>query len=201
VTLAANGDKLYIGEGYAQNKAATLGDSGIVGGDNNAKEVFFFKGTDGVVKAVIETSVASSLGVANTAALDTPAADGVSVITLTGVTDLTKVGTVIDAGVQAGANDIGGIAFTLREDRPARDKALSEATREATSKAKVIAQALGGRVVRIAEVQEEGFQRPQPIYQTQEFSMARAQVASTPIEVGSLEIRSRVQLIAEIEAA
>lgn len=114
------------------------------------------------------------------------------------ISDLTKVGTVIDAAAQAGANDVGGISFMLRQDRPARDKALGEATREAMSKAQVIAQALGGRVLRVVEVQEEGFQRPQPIYQAQEFSMARAQV-STPIEVGSLDIRSRVQMIAEIE--
>jgi uncharacterized protein YggE len=114
------------------------------------------------------------------------------------LSDLTKVGAVIDAAGQAGANDVGGIAFTLRQDRPARDKALGEATREALSKAQVIAQALNGRVSRIVEVQEDGFQRPQPIYQPQEFSMQRAQ-ASTPIEVGSLDIRSRVQLIAEIE--
>jgi uncharacterized protein YggE len=115
--------------------------------------------------------------------------------------DLTKVGAVIDAATQAGANDVGGISFTLRQDRPARDKALSEATREAMSKAQVIAQALGGRVLRIVEVQEDGFQRPQPIYQAQEFSMARSQAVATPIEVGSLDIRSHVQLIAEIEGA
>jgi hypothetical protein len=114
------------------------------------------------------------------------------------LSDLTKVGAVIDAASQSGANDVAGISFTLRQDRPARDKALSEATREAMSKAQVIASALGGRVARVVEVQEEGFQRPQPIYQSGEFAMARP-AASTPIEVGSLEIRSRVQLIAEVE--
>jgi len=115
------------------------------------------------------------------------------------VADLTKLGSVIDAAGQAGANDVGGISFTLRNDRPVRDKALSEATTEAMSKAKVIAQALGGRVARVVEVQEEGFQRPQPIYANQEFAMQRGQAVSTPIEVGSLDIRSRVQLIAEID--
>jgi uncharacterized protein YggE len=113
------------------------------------------------------------------------------------LSDLSKVGAVIDAAGQAGANDVGGVSFTLRQDRPARDKALSDATREAMSKAQVIAQALGGRVTRIVEVQEEGLQRPQPIYQG-EFAMARAQPA-TPIEVGSLDIHSRVQLVAEID--
>lgn len=113
--------------------------------------------------------------------------------------ELNKVGTVIDAAAQAGSNEIAGIAFTLRQDRPARDRALGEATREAMSKAQVIAQALGGRVTRVVEVQEEGFiQRPpQPLYQV-EAMMAKRDVA-TPIEIGSLEITSRVQLVAEVE--
>jgi uncharacterized protein len=112
--------------------------------------------------------------------------------------DLTRLGAVIDAASTAGVNDIGGISFTLRQDRVARDKALGEATREAMSKAQVVAQALGGRVVRIVEVQEEGFQRPpQPVYQAE--AMLRSDKVATPIEVGSLDISSRVQLIAEIE--
>lgn len=113
--------------------------------------------------------------------------------------DLTKVGPVIDAAAQSGANDVGGIAFTLRKDRPARDEALARATREAISKAQVIAQALGGRVVRISEVQEEGTARPRPMFEA-EMPRAMAQKAiSTPIEIGSLEITARVQVVAEIE--
>ncbi|MGI9069549.1 MAG: SIMPL domain-containing protein [Pyrinomonadaceae bacterium] len=115
--------------------------------------------------------------------------------------DLTKVGPVIDATAQAGSNDISGISFTLRKDRPARDQALAEATREAVSKAQVIAQALGGRVVRIVEVQEEGTNRPRPVYEMDQMQTMRAGVAAqTPIEVGTLDLTSRVQLIAEVEA-
>src|ERR1051325_4476198 len=77
--------------------------------------------------------------------------------------DLTKVGPIIDAAAQAGSNDIAGIAFTLRQDRPARDRALGEATQEAVGKARMIANALGGRVVRIVEVQEAGFQQIPPV--------------------------------------
>jgi uncharacterized protein YggE len=86
--------------------------------------------------------------------------------------------------------------FTLRKDRPARDQALADATREALSKAQVLATALGGRVVRIVEVQEGGVDRPRPMYIDQAQVM-KAQ--STPIEVGTLEISSRVQLVAEVE--
>ena len=114
------------------------------------------------------------------------------------LSDLTRVGPVIDAAAEAGANDVGGISFTLRKDRPARDEALAQATREAVSKAQVIAKALGGRVVRIIEVQEEGTMRPIPIYQAKA-EMGRMAAAETPIEVGALEITSRVQLIAEVE--
>lgn len=111
--------------------------------------------------------------------------------------DLTKVGPVIDAAAQSGANDIGGVAFTLRKDRPARDEALAQATREAMAKAQVIAQALGGRVVRIVEVLEEGTVRPRPLY---EADMMRAQKSvATPIEIGTLDISGRVQVVAEVE--
>ncbi|MGH9971457.1 MAG: SIMPL domain-containing protein [Pyrinomonadaceae bacterium] len=115
------------------------------------------------------------------------------------LSDLTKVGAVIDATSQAGANDIAGISFTLRKDRPARDAALAQATQEAVSKARVVAQALGGRVVRIVEVQEEGLMRPMPVYEAKMDRIA-AQSMQTPIEVGTLDITSRVQLIAEVEA-
>ena len=116
------------------------------------------------------------------------------------LSDLTKVGTIIDASAQAGANDITGISFTLRKDRPARDDALSQATREAVGKAQVIAQALGGRVSRIVEVQEEGTIRPRPIYEADAARyVMKSEAAQTPVEVGTLDITSRVQLIAEVE--
>jgi uncharacterized protein YggE len=117
--------------------------------------------------------------------------------------DLMRVGAVIDAASQAGANNINGVSFTLRKDRPAKDQALAEATRAAVGKAQVIAQALGGRVARIVEVQEAGA-GPRPLYDAEfgrnQAVMARA-AAPTPIEVGSLDITSQVQLIAEIETA
>jgi uncharacterized protein len=113
--------------------------------------------------------------------------------------ELAKLGNVIDAASQAGANDVTGISFTLRQDRAARDQALKEAAQEAMSKAQVLAQALGGRVVSIAEVQEEGFIRPpQPFYAGDVMMAKRAEVA-TPIEIGSLDVTSRVQLVAIVE--
>ncbi|HEV2835566.1 MAG TPA: SIMPL domain-containing protein [Pyrinomonadaceae bacterium] len=116
------------------------------------------------------------------------------------MTELARVGNVLDAASQAGANDVAGISFTLRQDRAARDQALLEATREAMSKAQVVARALGGRVVGIVEVQAEGFYRPpQPVYQVEAYAARTGAGVSTPIEVGSLDITSRVQLVAIVE--
>ncbi|HEU4507392.1 MAG TPA: SIMPL domain-containing protein [Pyrinomonadaceae bacterium] len=119
------------------------------------------------------------------------------------LSELNRVGNVLDAAAQAGSNEVAGIMFTLRQDRPARDRALSEATREAISKAQMIALALGGRVARIVEVQEEGFFiRPPMPYATLDVAMARAGTGAqvqTPIEIGTLEVQSRVQVIAEVE--
>ena len=90
VTLATGKDSLYIGEGYTLNKTAALGATGFTGADNNSLEVFFVKDTtSNTVKAVIETSVAASTTV-TTGTLPV-AADNISVIELTGVTDVSQV--------------------------------------------------------------------------------------------------------------
>ncbi len=113
--------------------------------------------------------------------------------------DLTKVGAVIDAATQAGANNIDGVTFTLRNDQAARSRALADATREAIAKANTLAQTLGGRVIKIVAVQEGGT-NPRPIIYAQQESFART-AADTPIEVGALEIIALVQLVAEVETA
>jgi uncharacterized protein YggE len=56
--------------------------------------------------------------------------------------NLSLVGLVIDAGLDAGANQLGGVQFGLRNDLPAREQALQQAVLEARSKAQVMADAL-----------------------------------------------------------
>jgi uncharacterized protein YggE len=110
--------------------------------------------------------------------------------------DLGRVGMTIDAATNAGANNVDGISFTLRGDQPMRDRALTDATTEAMGKAQTIAKALGGRVIRIAEVQEAGSQ-PRPVLYAEATAFKRGD-SSTPIEVGTLEVKSQVQVVAEI---
>ncbi|HWS56799.1 MAG TPA: SIMPL domain-containing protein [Pyrinomonadaceae bacterium] len=114
--------------------------------------------------------------------------------------ELNRVGPVIDAAGRAGANSVDSLSFTLRRDEQPRDRALADATREALRKARVMAEALGGRVARIVEAQESGTVRPPiPIPMQREMRMADMSAAQTPVEIGTLEVRSQVQLVAEIE--
>jgi uncharacterized protein YggE len=113
---------------------------------------------------------------------------------------LERVGAIIDAATRAGANNVDGLAFTLRRDETARAQALAAATREATAKARTVADALGGRVVRVIEVQEGGaIVRPLVTNDSANFVRVRAAQDATHVEPGSLDVYAQVTLVAEVE--
>ena len=134
-----------------------------------------------------------------------------SVTVKTGALD--DVGAVVDAATQAGANSIERVSFILRESDEARARTLADASKQAMSKAQAMAQALGGRIVRVLEEREGGFtNQPTTIYEAEEEARFRAYSSAglsassakmsprTPLEAGSLNVRSQVQLVVEIEA-
>jgi uncharacterized protein YggE len=121
--------------------------------------------------------------------------------------DLNGVGKVIDEASRAGANSVESVSFILRENSPARGQTLADATRQAMSKAQSIAQAMGGRVLRVVEEQEgipgrpgepNSFASRAADTLALDMSVARKSIP-TPVEAGSLNVRSQVQLIVEIE--
>ena len=122
------------------------------------------------------------------------------------INDLNQTGAVIDAATKAGANSVEGVSFVLRENSPARGNALALATRQALIKAESIAQSLGGRIVRVVETIEGGV-APQTQFPNYGYSNATStnttSMASfsyvTPVEAGSLNVRSQVLLVVEIE--
>jgi uncharacterized protein YggE len=117
--------------------------------------------------------------------------------------DLTKVGPVIDAATGAGANNIDSLSFILRRDQPARDQALAEATREAMRKG--AGHGAGFRRARRARTRSAGSGRrasDTDFYgraAKQSGALGRmAATEATPVEIGTLDIRAQVQLVAEI---
>ncbi|MBS1834174.1 MAG: SIMPL domain-containing protein [Acidobacteria bacterium] len=109
------------------------------------------------------------------------------------VDDITLVGKLIDAGIKAGANNVHGIQFLLKDPSPLRAEALKEATRRARAEAEAMAQGLGGRAGRVLSASDSGASSNPPV-----MPMARmAMMAATPVEAGTLEITAVVTVEVE----
>lgn len=111
------------------------------------------------------------------------------------VEDLTKVGPVIDAGLGAGANNLEGVAFGLRNDEAARAAALTNAVREARAKAEALALALKVQLVGILEVAEGGISiNPPPYPKAGRFAVAEALSVETPVSAGQVGVEASVTI-------
>jgi uncharacterized protein YggE len=110
------------------------------------------------------------------------------------VENLSLVGPVIDAGLKAGANQLDGVQFGLRNDLPAREQALKEAVAEARSKAQVMAAALNVGLIEVLEVTEGGVSL-YPVAESAQFAgRTMALAADTPVSPGQLEVRANVTI-------
>ncbi|HTQ55842.1 MAG TPA: SIMPL domain-containing protein [Bryobacteraceae bacterium] len=108
--------------------------------------------------------------------------------------DLANVGKVIDVGTAAGANNVRGLEFLLKDEGPVRARALAEAARKARASADAIAAALGLKVVRVLSAEEGEPQviRPMPM-------MAMAGPAQpTPVEAGNIQVQATVTVTLEV---
>lgn len=107
--------------------------------------------------------------------------------------DLSQVGPVIDAALKAGANELQGVQFTLRNDLPSREEALKQAVNEAQGKARVMADALGVRLVEVLEAAEDGISVA-PFAESAAAPRFAAAAAQTPVSPGQIEVRANVTL-------
>lgn len=106
------------------------------------------------------------------------------------VDDLERLGGVIDAGVAAGANQLNGLSFDLRDDLKQRQQALQFAVQEARAKAEAIAASLNLQLGEVIEAREEGGPAPYPV----ERRLAAPAAAGTPIQPGQVQVNAAVLL-------
>ena len=78
--------------------------------------------------------------------------------------------------MQAGANNVNRLVFTLKDELAAQLGALKMASAKAKAKAESVAASLGLKIVRIAAV-NEGERTVQPIYRDRQVMAARAEAA------------------------
>lgn len=100
--------------------------------------------------------------------------------------DLGKAGPVIDAAVDAGANQVSGPSLAPSDESALYRQALRAAIADAKAKARTIAAAAGLHLRRITDVSESGGPVPTPL-------TGKAGVApSTPIEPGTQLVQATV---------
>jgi uncharacterized protein YggE len=115
------------------------------------------------------------------------------------VNDLSLVGKLIDTATQAGANNISGISFTLRDDTAVRAQALGEAAAKARANAEAIAKALNLDVVGVLDAQASEAAPIRPLNMEAAPRMLAMAKAPTPVETGSLDVHASVIVTLEVK--
>ncbi|MGW8188071.1 MAG: SIMPL domain-containing protein [Desulfobacterales bacterium] len=104
------------------------------------------------------------------------------------IEELARLGGVIDAGLNAGANRIEGLSFDLKDDGEFRAQALRLATEEADAKANAIARAMGVEIVGIKQISEAGISLVRP--QMDSGLVFSARNAATPVQAGQVRVEA-----------
>ncbi|MGJ5091979.1 SIMPL domain-containing protein [Bradyrhizobium oligotrophicum] len=98
------------------------------------------------------------------------------------VHDVSKVASVIDTLVGAGANDVGNIYFSVAEPSKLLDQAREKAVADARRKAEIYAKAAGVTLGQPLNIAEDG--APAPVFRAKTFA---APMAATPTPVAQGE--------------
>lgn len=106
------------------------------------------------------------------------------------VRDLTKLGTVLDAVVRSGANQMSGVSFGIAESTPLQDKARAGAIDDAKRRAKLYADQAGVKLGKVLNISEQSF--PQPRRRMAGMMVGRAMDAEVPIATGEEELQAQV---------
>ncbi len=108
------------------------------------------------------------------------------------VNDLARLGPSLDAVVSAGANQVQGISFGLKEPQAAEDQARVKAAKALAAKADLYAGATGYRVGRLISLSESGGYSPGPVMPAPMVAARFAKADATPVSAGELSVRIEV---------
>jgi uncharacterized protein YggE len=108
------------------------------------------------------------------------------------VTNMDRVGAIIDAGVRAGANLTGGITFRVSNGNESSDRALTEAVADAKRKAELLAATGGDELGVVLNITESGSSVPPPVFYGEAGVTADA---ATPILPPTLETQVSVSVV------
>ncbi len=129
---------------------------------------------------------------------DTPVLAGYSVSNMVTITvrDMTKLSTLLDEAIAAGANQTYGVTFASSHADDAYDQALAAAAQDALRKAEVMAQSLGLETSKLLAISEN---------QDSYYGLANSRLFSydsssaTPVQSGTLSVSATVTAVVALQ--
>jgi uncharacterized protein len=112
--------------------------------------------------------------------------------------DVTRVGEVVDASVEAGATSVHDVRFDLKDRSGVEREALKLAVGDALARANALAAGAGKAVDRIVTIEEQR-QEVVPLSRPMVLARAEAMPVETPVAPGQIEIRASVTVTAAIK--
>ncbi|MBM3216627.1 DUF541 domain-containing protein [Candidatus Poribacteria bacterium] len=113
------------------------------------------------------------------------------------IRDLTLVGKALQASIDAGANNINSVAFTVDDPTAAKRDARTKAIQDAHDRAETMAKEAGVDLGKPTSIVETSYGGP-PIYRTSADSKAGGEVV-VPVQPGELELTVTVDVVYEID--
>lgn len=104
---------------------------------------------------------------------------------------------LLQAAVDAGANQVSGISFLVSDPARGREQGLKDAFADARAKALTLAQAAGRELGRAIAITEGAADSPQPMYRRARQEMVAA-AADMPVEAGTEELSFTVSVTFEL---
>ena len=109
--------------------------------------------------------------------------------------DVGKLGVTLDALVTAGANQMNGVSFSIREDAALLAQARAAAVAEARLKAETFTKAAGVSLGSILSIGESVGEPPRRLYAAAPMAMAKA----APVALGEQGVGADVTIVWEIK--
>lgn len=132
---------------------------------------------------------------------DTPVVTGFSASTQLRVSlsDISLAGAAIDAGINAGLNNVNDITFSSSKQAEYYDQVLAEAVKSARHKAEIMAAAEGGAISRLISANEGYSGSMYSRTNSVQYSMVEdADYGSTNISAGEIEITANINATYEM---
>jgi uncharacterized protein YggE len=110
------------------------------------------------------------------------------------VRDVAKLGDVLSGAVEAGANSIYGVSFSVADPDALEAQAREQAFADARARADQLAELAGVSIDTVLNVSETLGSVPQPIYGARDMAVGMGGAAAVPVQTGQIQVNLSVNV-------